>query len=378
MLTLLTIGLYLQGNYPGSGAADSQEISDTHLRAVIGRGKTTGDGLQVSGAKDGVAFVSSGNISLDAGSRQLLRYHTQNSSTEHPAFFWRRAAEPDAIHMVELPRSGRGALHLTNQQGWSGTISEVGIAFYGEPWDKALIREFRITPNAIGANLDAAWRNWTIFEPWSQSSINSLKGGLLETRLSLPVVLLLWSAIAVLLLCVARLRHPRTGCKPISIAFIACMLGWLLFDLNWTRNQVTQALRTVEYARERGDHDYLDVGDDKYVEELVESTRRQAGDAAPGRMLVLGIDRNQEFAALRAKYHLLPLAATVDYQPSLAALDKSFNGLLIIAPGRQDTRSVIQQLEQKDETDRLESERIAANRVGTSYKRQANTGQNQR
>jgi hypothetical protein len=377
ILTLLTAGLYMQASYPASGEPGSGEISDLRLRAVIGRGETTAGGLQVSGAKDGVAIVSSGSISLDADSRQLLRYDTQNSSTRHPAFFWRRAASPDDIHMVELPRSGRGALQLANQEDWSGTISELGIAFYGESWDRAQIGEFRITPSTVGANLDALWRNWTIFQPWSQSSINSLEGGQLETRLSLPVALLIWSALAVLLLCIPGLRYPGQGFKPVSTAFTACMLGWLLFDLNWTRNQMTQALNTVEYARERGEHNYLDVGNDKYVEELAASTRRQASGEVPGRTLVLAIDRSQEFAALRAKYHLLPLAATVSYGNSLAALDDSFSGLLIIAPGKQDTSSLMNSLRQRDKMDDLESERIAANRVGTSYQRQANTDQNQ-
>lgn len=270
--------------------------------APVGTVEVRDDALALRG-EPGVeqAVVVWPGLALDAASITHATVVHEGLAPGHQLSLYFRNA--DGEHFVDLPRTlGSATVALDAQQGWTGTIAEVGLV-YGPagnvptllPDDTLVVRAVVLeAAGTLGAARAALTRLATI-EPRIGSSINMLpRGGAFVVA---GAVL----AAALLVASLLRGRARRLALVAGAVAFVAAEAvmwrQWLVLHDDAAR--IAAARRAASLPLD------LDV-------ELVRIAERvRASLAAAPQPVALRLAFEDPYVANRMRWHLLPLRAAV-------------------------------------------------------------------
>jgi hypothetical protein len=341
-IALLGLLIYLKFTTPTS-QDHSVVFGPDKLAVVVGGGEVQNDTLTVNRYRDGYAIISSGEVSLDAGTLPLLHYEVDAEGGKSVDFIWRLATDASDIRRISLDAKGVGSISLANQPEWGGQIVEVGFAFYGGQDSPAHMRTLELAPPSLIGQLRVMWSDWIAPEPWTQGSINWLNGGLVRPLIAVPILLTFWLASTLLLYGTGWLLNRNTQAAVTGFA-VCVLIAWILADMRWTQNQMIQAKDTEEFARENDDLDCIDSGDDCDIADLVHSVKQQlkGADDTP-RVLIVPNQIGELFPALRAKYLLLPEASVV-HKENLFSVPAHLNNYMLILKAKYHDSGDIQSI----------------------------------
>ena len=335
VITLILCTLYLTILYPSTDA-EPEEFSAKQLSIVVGDGHIKDEVGVINKYENTIAVVSGGHTTIDTSQLSILEVKTTGPNRSPRRFFWRNGPGEEDLHSINIGRGVGKYVHLGSSENWTGVVSEVGLLLYEDDDRWVEIRSISLQPRTLTNMLAITWQNWTTMGNWNQRSVNYVSTGEASAPLNLTVLLTSWIAITTLLALLLTRLAPAPPERGIALAAI---LGWLLLDLRWTSELIDRAVRTVAYYQaEQANH--IDLGNDKALKALAEKTRPYL-DQTGTPVLIVAESDNLDFEALRAKYHLLPLAAhvirgaTLSSPPRLAADHVLVLRMPALAPGER-------------------------------------------
>jgi len=289
-----------------------QKVSGAALAIRSGSGyRTPGRALAVTELRPGVddgRAIATVLRRFNAADFPVMEYKLAGRHLETYVYFiWRTAEDPETVFNTLLPlNAGKGGtLVLSEQESWTGKITEIGFDIYGKLPEPLLIKSltFLPLPQTWQAALADVWREWLVGGSWSQRSVHTLMATHRPSGLSPVIAISAWSGLAFLLLALARLmaRPPR----PLSFLF-AVVLPWLALDLLW-QSSLSHRLDETRYlfAGKTQTEKHLA----NYDSDLYRYAAHLKADVlpAPGtRIFLLEDTAHRTYRRLRAQYYLLP------------------------------------------------------------------------
>lgn len=279
-------------------------VAPDALSFVLGGGQVTEDGITVSRYQDGIALLSSGQVSLQAADYPLLRLDIDfdddiESLDQAPAFFWRRAGQAREVSRVTL--QGESLVDLAKTPEWQGRIVEFGFFFVENRGEPATLANVRLEGIDFRNSLGLLPAQWTDFETWNQRSAHWLPGGSENQAVPLTGAVTVMALLAALLAWLLAGRREALLCLCIML-----FTGWVVLDLRWGWDRVRQADATLTQLRTQTIEERMGDGElgvfYPYLQRIAE---RHLGDT-PQRVLLIRDWRLHKYFGLRAKYQLLP------------------------------------------------------------------------
>lgn len=300
LITLAGALAYLSLAYPSSNAEAARFPATALQMRVGGGGIRDGVGI-VTRWDNNVAILSTDPIALKAADLPLLTLKTEGDNQKRLTFFWRRQGSPEPAKITVWGRGTR-YINLAQEEDWSGTIAEIGLVLYNDNEASMEFHGLSLSPNSLGTQLAKLNNDWRQQTMWSQRSVHWLPAGAASTNLPLPMLMAAWLSITLLITLVTRRQWP--GTKPQTGIIVCAIIAWMLLDLRWTANRVTQASATLrDYPTTEARN--LLFGDDLETSTAVAKAIRSVPDPS-SRLLIMAEDKTMRFQMLRAKYHALP------------------------------------------------------------------------
>lgn len=306
-VVIMTVGLlgYLLLKLP-SDQGKAIVFNPEEMGIVVGGGHVENGIGKVTTYRNNIAIVSSGPISVAADSLSLLRVDTGGENRRAAGFFWRRGSASSDVDSIPVADRGIQIMDLSSSPAWTGQITELGLIFYNDEDRAAEIYELALLPRTLGSSLSTVWNDWTHFERWSQVSSNWIAGGVRNPTISLYLFVL----AGLLVLLGVYWFVAGSASRYLSLALACCLTAWIVLDLRWTVNLITQANATIASSPTDDTLSYMNGGEDREVAKFVQSARALMPETAT-RVLIFAVKPEMRFHMLRAKYHLLPHAAYV-------------------------------------------------------------------
>jgi hypothetical protein len=290
---------------PDRAAAFSRVFTKDTLRVVVGSGRISDGALEIAEYKNGAAIVSTGSVALDADQFDMLEVQIYSDSDRTPMFFW-RAAGVRGLQMAPLYSEHRHLL-LENLPGWSGRITEAGIALFGDETTRAGVTRLSLSPKTLTTSLQSVLDDWATVRPWTPVSINVNSLGPENQQVRLATLALTWLLLALLLA-----HFLSRGAKPgPPVLATLLIIAWILPDAIWLHNRIGRLENTFRMSAAARDVPHIDIGFDKEIAQLVAAARHDLDRLPTARVLIVAASEKNQYEALRAKYHLLPHAAVV-------------------------------------------------------------------
>jgi hypothetical protein len=288
---------------------EALDYAAADFRFMMGSGSAEGDRMVIDGFTDGYALLSSGEVAVPAADYRFLRLDLAAISGDGvPVLFWRRSDAPGELVRLPLRSPGSLLIDLSAEEGWRGEISEFGLLFE-EGGGSFAVGPAALEPDSLALRLRLTRDSWTVFERWTQKSVNFLQGGSPQQSLRLPTLLTAWLAVTLALLWLLSKRagaNPRLSWLGAALAFLA---AWMLLDVRWTVNSLRQAGNTLASDRGLSEDVLLARGLDGPVYRYVSRLEADVLPATPARILIIGDRHTVEYYLQRARYHLLPHSA---------------------------------------------------------------------
>ncbi len=286
-------------------------------------------------AEDGNAVVSVETDFSSASYAQVVWIAGAIPADVKAALLWRTDVEPARLNTLPLAiASGQPIpVDLRDNPHWIGRIKGLALALHGPLTNPVAVRGVIARPGNAVETLGDRFREWTMFAPWSGSSINTVTGG--ADSQDLPLPLLLASAIALAagpLFVIAR-RRVAAARAATAAAVIAVTLGaWLVLDLRWTAQLLRQVGKTAQqYAGKDWRERHL-AADDGALFAFIDKAR----SVLPDRHARVFVVADADYFRARAVYHLYPYNAW--YVPAhnmLPPVDRLHQGDWIVVYRRQ-------------------------------------------
>ncbi len=206
---------------------------------------------------------------------------------------WREGGE---VRHKTLPLApGKAVIRIP----WQGPIREMAVALDGDPQKVFGLREVALEPPSPGVSLLALLTAWRAFEGWRGHSVNHIVGGEREVRVTPVAAAALWVAFATLPLFFLRRKAWLRG----GIAFL--VLAWLLLHVRWQADIWRQlGLTYTRYGGKGWEEKHL-AAEDGRLFAFIQAIKAHL-PKSPQRILLLTPGPHNEYARLRAIYHLLP------------------------------------------------------------------------
>ncbi|WP_167854856.1 hypothetical protein [Mangrovimicrobium sediminis] len=317
---VVAAGLWWQAPRAADPADAGREhtVAPAQWRVVVGSGQVQGDRLGINGFDAGAAVLSRSGIHLDSARYAYLRYDVQASIYTNPQLFWRTTRDPGKTYTAALHGTGANVLALHQLKGWKGNIVELGIVLFEDPSRPSSVGGLTLNTASTGSYLRNAAAHWLAFDSWSASSINGVVPAGKSTFPALPAVVALWLLVTLVLYLGVGLAS-RGGTQPgarsgrlVGAMALSALGAWLVLDLRWSANLLYLDGRAIEARRASAGRDFLPVSNDAQIYALAGQVRQALAGQPPERARVLVLARNREdYPALRAKYHLLPVPAVI-------------------------------------------------------------------
>lgn len=304
--------LFLSGDLPEQ-PGETLYYPVSKLGFAFGSGKISGDRMHVDVFANGYALLSSGPVSLQAEKLRVLSYDWSPPTLPlEAAFFWRRTDDAQNVMRTEISFPGINLIDLSTEPEWHGEITEFGFLLAGVDGKSVKLGDAMLLPDNLKTRLQLTWRAWSVFESWSQQSINFIYGGDYRQIIALPVLVAAWLFCTLLFLwLIMRLGKKAEPGQLLLMASVLFLVAWVLLDIRWATNNIKQvdsslATNSLVNEQQRLSND-LDGEIFQYVQHLNSAV---LGDT-PKRILIVGGENAIDYYLLRAKYHLLPHSVLV-------------------------------------------------------------------
>jgi len=332
--TLLYLGFAAHGKW-WSAVPDRAFNAD---RLVVARGSAVREGDEVVITREGPGGETVVSVVTDLRSSDYSLVSwvaTDVPESAQVVLLWHTDYEPAQVHKRPM-RVVSGRLlpvWLGADPHWIGRVTGVAVAIHGPLTQPIRMRGMTVKPNDAKGTLLDRIREWTVFEPWTGASINSMTGGADIQDLPLPVLLV----VAVVITCGALAwtlrRRPRANAPALAIAVAGLFVAaWFLLDVRWTMNLAQQ---TRETTVRFGDKDWQAkhlAADDGPLFAFIEKARK-ALPPTPARVFVLA---DADYFRGRAAYHLYPHNVWYDpYYNSVPPADRLHAGDFIVVYQRR-------------------------------------------
>jgi len=307
------------------------------LNFGFGSGKISEDHILVDKFADGYALLSSGPLSIKANSFRVLRFTWRPADpVQEAAFFWRQSGDTKNVIRTDITIPGFNLVDLTTEVDWRGEITEFGFLIAGKPGETIEIGKISLESDSIRNRLQLTWHAWTVFEEWSQKSINFLNGGESHQLVSLSVLVIAWLIVTISLLWLYSVFSRKIDLRQIAIA--ACILflaGWILLDLRWTSNNLQHIQRSLQSHWHAGDQQRLSMALDGEINHYAEKLKSNILGDETARVLIIGDENAVDYYMLRAKYHLLPHSVNIARQFSRQTAPKTLDFVFFFGHPRE-------------------------------------------
>lgn len=336
LLTVLALLLfYRMGGL--AGVSPPLVLQGADLQLASGQGEQTPTGLIIRQAgPQGVAAVQGAARMVRAALYRQVYWQVEGLDPRSELrLMWVSANEPRTLREISLPSAGRAssAFDLSQEPHWQNRIMAIGLAVRGPLPQPLVINRLELRPVALTvAELwNLAIAEWTVFEDWSQRSINYTAGAPLDALFPPVLVIALWIGFgsALYFMLFGLPLHSTGRLLPYAMLFL---LGWLVVDVRWQWDLSRRLERTAEhFAGKEGDERRLAAADGELYRFLLEV--RQRLPAQPTRLFILSANPGDSttYQAGRARYHLLPHNGYAGFsRPPGAA--RAGDYLLILSP----------------------------------------------
>ena len=237
VVLLALIAVHAGGNW--SDGAPSIVVPARELALVRGRGHAFGNTFVLDSLDPaGNAILAARIAPFPAEGYARVEWKLAADSAGEPslAFLWRTREEPNRTRVKALHwADGRIVpLQLMAADGWSGTITGVGLAFRGAIAQPVVLESVTLVAPSAGSEVDQVLRQWTTRYPFKASSIAFPFDEERNDDLSLLAATALAQGLAIACyLVVARRRKWPFDSRVVWAVFLA---GWLVLDARWQVN----------------------------------------------------------------------------------------------------------------------------------------------
>ncbi len=303
---------------------------------AFGSGKISEDQILIDEFANGYALLSSGPMSIQANSFRVLRFTWRPADpVQEATFFWRRSIDAQNLIRTDITTPGFNLKDLTTETDWHGEITEFGFLIAAKPGETVEIGKISLESDSLTNRLQLTWHAWTVFEEWSQKSINFLNGGGSHQLVSLSVLVIAWLIVTISLLWLLSVFGGKIDSRKIAVtSSILFLVAWILLDFRWTSNNLQQIQRSLQSQRLADNQHHFNTALDGEIYHYAERLKSDIlGDKA-ARVLIIGEENAADYYMLRAKYHLLPHSVNIARQFSRQAVAKSLDFVLFFGqPG---------------------------------------------
>ena len=169
------------------------------FRLDRGTGSLVNDELQVTAADESGVILLSQATDLKAADYAAIAWvATDVSSVAKVRLLWRTQQAPAMLNALPIEiESGRTLpVVVSDNAAWAGRVTGLALAIQGPLSETVRIRGVIAKPMGALELLGDRLREWTAFEGWSGTSINTLSGGADIQALPLPPLLAITIALA--------------------------------------------------------------------------------------------------------------------------------------------------------------------------------------
>jgi len=305
---------YLAITVPGDWfPASSPRAFDASMLSVSrGTGTLVNDELQVTAADDSGLILISQATDLRAEDYAAIAWvATDVPSTATVRLLWRTQQAPTKLNALPIEvESGRTLPVIVSDNGaWAGKVTGLALAIQGPLTETVRIRGVIAKPMGALELLGDRFREWTAFEGWSGTSINTLSGGADIQALPLPLLLAITIALAAAGAALYTRRHPVSfpSAWPVTLSAFF-LIGWLVLDVRWTQNLGLQEWQTAKrYAGKTSREKHL-LNEDGPLFDLI----LRARTVLPPEPVRIFLASDANYFRGRAAYHLYPHSVYFD------------------------------------------------------------------
>jgi len=296
---------YLVASVPGSWfpRASTQVIGARAF--TVNRGAATPDG-------DAIAITAA-----DAAGLALVTATSDARSLDYPIvawngfgfpanadvrFLWRTDYAPNKLNSVAVPVvAGRLApVTMASHPDWVGRVLGVALAIRGPIGEPVRVVGVALKPGGAFGQIADRVGEWSAFEPWSGTSINTITGGAEVQEVPLPTLLVVAGLVALAVWVAFAWRRKRLAAFPAAAAIIF-LAAWVVLDAQWTLNLTRQAAATrTQYGGKDWRASHV-AAEDGPLFTFVEKARAKI--PATARVFVVS---DAAYFRGRAAYHLYP------------------------------------------------------------------------
>jgi hypothetical protein len=311
--TVIVLAGLLYSLSPQKSADEIQNISFSagQLNFMMGAGDLNADKMVIDGFTDGFAVLSSGPVEIDTQLHPILFLELEMGEAgpqveQAPVFFWRQKNQSGQVSRLTL--DGSQMINLGNINDWQGAITEIGFMFQETGGKTTALGKVSLNGRSLQSNIKLTLEDWFQFEPWTQISVNFLKGGAATQSTPLPIVLLLWILVCFLTFFLSGHRNFR-GLLSYGLAIV--LVAWMMLDIRWTLNGSKQMQEAISNRWNLSDHDRLLSGPDGEIYALIDRFKGKMLEETPKRIVIVGDKSAYSYYLMRTKYHLLPDGALI-------------------------------------------------------------------
>lgn len=306
-LVALLIG-YLALVVPGAwfASVNSKSYDARTLAVAQGTGTLDGDALVVAPIDASGTVIVSISVGLRSSDYPGIAWHVSALPEGTAArLLWRSEYKPGRTFTMAIPiEAGRlSPVVARHDPNWIGPVS--GIALALKLPGREPVRILGVTAETLtaGALVKSRVRDWTAFEGWSGTSINTVMGGADQQELPLTLLLGL-SAVLAAAAAVALAWWRPQWVGPGLPAALALMFAaaWLVLDARWQWNLARQVRVTAgQYAGKDWRDKHL-AAEDGPLFAFIEKVRAKL-PATPSRVFMVA---DAHYFRGRGAYHLYP------------------------------------------------------------------------
>jgi len=303
----LTLLAYLALNVPGPWFPSAPEHFWTahDLQLTRGNGTKSDQEWVLQSPEAGSVVLLSGDADLRSTDYRVFTWIAVGvPPTADVRLLWRNDYEPGKVNSMPIVvESGRlRPVMTTGNASWIGRITGIALAIRGPLVDPVRVRGAIARPMGAVAVLEDRVREWTAFEGWSGTSINTIVGGADVQDFPLTFVVACAVAVGLALVALSRWRaRLRLRGFIVAIATLT-VLGWLVLDLRWAAVLGRQSVETGNVYGGKDDQGRHLVAEDADLYRLV----LRAKDVLPATPQRIFIAAAAHYFRGRAAYHLYP------------------------------------------------------------------------